>query len=49
MVANNGEVEKRLLPDTYDQALFQQKCGLLYQHVYDSYFGQGRSIYGNVA
>jgi len=33
------------LPDAYSKELYQQKCDLLYQHVYDSYFGQGRSIY----
>jgi type I restriction enzyme R subunit len=43
------ETLDRGLPATYDQALFAQKCELVYQHVYDSYFGQGRSIYENVA
>ena len=43
------ETLDRGLPATYDQALFTQKCELLYQHVYDSYFGQGRSIYEHVA
>ena len=33
------------LPDAYSKELYQKKCDLLYQHVYDSYFGQGRSIY----
>ncbi|MHB8160792.1 MAG: type I restriction endonuclease subunit R [Thermoleophilia bacterium] len=33
------------LPDAYTKELYQQKCDRLYQHVYDSYFGQGRSIY----
>ena len=37
------------LPATYDQTLFTQKCEAVYQHVYDSYFGQGRSIYEHVA
>jgi len=43
------ETLDRGLPVTYDQALFTRKCELIYQHVYDSYFGQGRSIYGNAA
>jgi hypothetical protein len=30
-------------------AFFTKECELLYQHVYDSYFGQGRSIYEHVA
>ena len=33
------------LPTTYTPALYQHKCEELYQHIYDSYFGQGRSIY----
>jgi len=33
------------LPDAYSKELYQKKCDLLYQHVYDSYFGQERSIY----
>jgi len=37
------------LPATYDQALFTQKWELVYQHVYDAYLGQGRSIYEHVA
>lgn len=39
----------RGLPEKYDQTLFSQKCEALYQHVYDSYYGQGRSIYEHVA
>ena len=40
-------IEKCLdqLPTTYTPELFQQKCDLTYQHIYDAYFGQGRSIY----
>lgn len=37
------------LPGTYTKEIYQQKCDLLYQHVYDSYFGQGRSIYTSAA
>jgi len=33
------------LPRVYTPELFQQKCDLTYQHVYDSYFGSGGSIY----
>lgn len=35
-----------MLPDPpYDKASFDEKCGAIYQHVYDSYFGAGKSIY----
>jgi len=36
------------LPPLYTPALYQTKCQLAYQHVYDSYFGEGKSIYANV-
>ncbi len=38
-----------LLPRRYSTELYEQKCQEVYQHVYDSYFGQGRSIYTRVA
>ncbi len=37
------------LPALYTQELYEQKCSVVYQHVYDAYFGQGRSIYGSAA
>lgn len=33
------------LPEAYAPELYEQKCELTYQHVYESYFGDGRSIY----
>lgn len=33
------------LPDTYTVELFDQKCEAIYQHIYDSYYGEGKSIY----
>jgi type I restriction enzyme R subunit len=33
------------LPDAYLPEIYKQKCGLVYQHVYDSYLGVGKSIY----
>jgi type I restriction enzyme R subunit len=34
------------LPDPpYTAAVYRQKCEVVYQHVYDSYFGEGRSVY----
>lgn len=35
------------LPRTYTKELYQQKCDVIYQHVYDSYFGQDSSIYAH--
>ena len=33
------------LPRAYTPELYLQKCDTVYQHVYDSYQGEGRSIY----
>ena len=36
------------LPRAYSPELYKEKCDLIYQHVYDSYYGQGRSVYSAV-
>jgi type I restriction enzyme R subunit len=33
------------LPRAYTTEIYQQKCDTVYQHVYDSYQGEGRGIY----
>jgi type I restriction enzyme R subunit len=33
------------LPQTYTSEIYQQKCQVVYQHVYDSYYGEKHSIY----
>jgi type I restriction enzyme R subunit len=35
------------LPPAYSADLYRDKCELTYQHIYDSYFGLGRSLYEN--
>ncbi len=37
------------LPAQYDKPVYDRKCELVYQHVYDSYFGPGRSVYTEAA
>jgi type I restriction enzyme R subunit len=37
------------LPPAYAPEVYQRKCDLTYQHVYDAYFGEGRSIYSQAA
>jgi type I restriction enzyme R subunit len=37
------------LPDAYSEELFHQKCQIVYQHVYDSYYGAARSVYSIAA
>lgn len=36
------------LPEVFDKGLYQQKCDVVYQHVYDSYYGSGKSVYATV-
>lgn len=33
------------LPDSYSADLYNQKCEEVFQHIYESYAGQGRSVY----
>lgn len=33
------------LPRTYTPEIYREKCDLVYQHIYDSYYGQGQSLY----
>jgi type I restriction enzyme R subunit len=39
------ERELEALPKVYSDELFNHKCEMAYRHVYDSYFGEGRSVY----
>jgi type I restriction enzyme, R subunit len=33
------------LPERYSRELYQQKCEVVYQHVYDVYVDAGRNVY----
>jgi len=37
------------LPRAYTPDLYQTKCDLVYRHIYDCYFGEGRTVYEEVA
>ncbi len=37
------------LPGPYTREIYAQKCDLVYQHVYESYFGAGKSVYSTAA
>ena len=39
------ETELDKLPDVYSPDIFDAKCNLTYQHVYEHYFGPGQSVY----
>jgi type I restriction enzyme R subunit len=34
------------LPEAFTPELYGEKCEVVYQHVYDSYYGAGKSLYG---
>ena len=36
------------LPRTYTPELYQTKCNVVYQHVFDSYAGQGGGLYAGM-
>jgi type I restriction enzyme R subunit len=44
-------IEKYLerLPSKYTPSLYRAKCDVIYQHVYDSYYGAGGSVYALAA
>ena len=33
------------LPHIYTKELYERKCDEVYQHIYETYYGEGRSIY----
>ena len=37
------------LPPVYTTELYQRKCELVYHHIYDSYYGPGKSVYALAA
>tara|TARA_Y100000310_G_scaffold46195_1_gene42924 strand:- start:3180 stop:3872 length:693 start_codon:yes stop_codon:yes gene_type:complete len=42
------EIEKQLddgLPNAYTRKLFLIKCQMIFQHFYDNYYGDGKSVY----
>ena len=37
------------LPESYTPQIYAQRCEAVYQHIYESYYGDGNSIYGVAA
>ena len=37
------------LPSSFSADLWQTKVDTVYQHIFDSYYGEGRSVYTSVA
>ena len=44
-------VEEKLdeLPDAYTDEAYWGKCDAVYQHIYDHYYGQGKSVYAEAS
>jgi len=43
------DILNRGLPEVYKQELYDRKCDTIYQHIYDSYYGAGKSVYVEAA
>ena len=43
------EEELDKLPPSYTEDIYWTKCDVVYQHVYDHYYGQGRSVYAEAS
>lgn len=37
-----------VLPPVYSQDQYLKKCDLVYQHIYENYYGEGKSVYGRL-
>lgn len=33
------------LPEAFTQDIYTQKCNSVYQHIFESHYGEGRSVY----
>ncbi|MCC4771905.1 HsdR family type I site-specific deoxyribonuclease [Methanosarcina sp. DH2] len=52
VAAVKKEIEDELdrgLPESYDLMTYEEKCSMVFQHIYDSYAGDNHSIYEAVA
>ena len=52
VAAVKKEIEDELdkgLPESYDTETYEEKCNIVFQHIYDSYAGDSHSIYEAVA
>jgi type I restriction enzyme, R subunit len=43
------EINLDTLPAAYTTDIYERKCDLTYRHVFDSYYGQGQSVYQQAA
>ena len=39
----------RTLPEAFTAELYEEKTAAVYQHIYDNYYGNGKSVYSAVA
>lgn len=38
-----------MLPESYTKDIYSEKCTIAYQHIYDSYYGDEKSVYASTA
>jgi type I restriction enzyme R subunit len=43
------EVKLDELPRVFTREIYNQKCNAVYQHVFENYYGEGRSVYATAA
>ncbi len=43
------EEELDQLPDTFTDEVYWNKVDQIYQHIYDNYYGSGRSVYAEAS
>lgn len=43
------EVLDKCLPRSYTPEIYEEKCNEVYQHIYESYYGEGKSLYSITA
>ena len=42
------EVLDKDLPPSYDETIYDEKCDIVYFHIYENYYGVGQSVYTQV-
>jgi len=43
------EVLDKDLPPSYDEKIYDEKCDVVYYHIFENYYGDGQSIYTQIA
>lgn len=49
LLCSTSEYTHAGLPSVYDRRIYSEKCSPVFQHIFESYQGAGRSIYEEAA